>query len=424
MLSINSLSSLSESILERIAQSTLEFDRKSERSPIEQSSDMRIMKRALELAKKGQFSVTPNPQVGCVILDSCGEVLAEGYHKKAGEGHAEVNALDIAKRAKKDDLHTAFVTLEPCSHFGRTAPCADALIAANLSVVVVACLDPNPNVAGQGIKKLTDAGIHVRLGLLESEALKVNEYFFHRVNYSRPFVTLKLASSLDGKIALANGESKWITGSLARADVQKGRATSCAILSTASTVIADNPSLNVRPVELESDLAKEFEYRGKPLKRFIIDSKNRLNTLSYKIFQDAENTFILNAEVNSMLTQNKSKVESTTYTPHQVQIESNEVNGQTSLNLINMLEQIATFEINHLWVEAGSSLASALIDADLVNRLILYQAPKILGANALQMLNTSQLQKLDDCKQGIITSVEKIGSDTKTTIDFNINSVK
>jgi diaminohydroxyphosphoribosylaminopyrimidine deaminase/5-amino-6-(5-phosphoribosylamino)uracil reductase len=211
--------------------------------------DAEMMARALSLARKGIYSTTPNPHVGCVLVSPDGNIIAEGFHQKAGDAHAEVNALQ--KAGTESIGATAYVTLEPCSHQGKTGPCALALIDAKIQKVIIACRDPNPNVNGSGIDMLQEAGIEVSIGLMESTALKINAAFFTRMHLRRPLITVKLAASLDGKTALASGESQWITSKQARTDVQHYRASACAILSGADTVIADNPKLNVRPNELK-----------------------------------------------------------------------------------------------------------------------------------------------------------------------------
>ena len=233
------------------------------------------MLRALELAAKGRYSTTPNPRVGAVIVDDAGQLVGEGYHQKSGEAHAEVHALRQAKDKAKGA--TCYVTLEPCSHMGKTPPCADALIAAGVKKVIIASVDANPLVNHNGIAKLKQAGIAVETGLLKDQADDLNRAFFHRMQHAMPWVTVKLASSLDGKTALANGVSKWITGEKARADVQDLRAQSCAILSGADTVLADNPQLNVRPSLLSKEAQTAFAYRQKQPLRVLVDSKNRLN---------------------------------------------------------------------------------------------------------------------------------------------------
>ncbi len=226
------------------------------------------MRRALELAERGLYTTSPNPRVGCVIVDEAGEIIGEGWTQPAGQNHAEIQALlDAAARGKSVAGATAYVTLEPCSHFGRTPPCCDTLIKAGLGRVVAAMQDPNPLVAGKGFERLGDAGIAVSSGLMASEASGLNEGFISRITRGRPFVRLKIAASLDGKTALANGISKWITGEAARADAHHWRARSCAVLTGIGTVLADDPLLNVRAVETSRQ----------PL-RIVLDSQLRIST--------------------------------------------------------------------------------------------------------------------------------------------------
>ena len=234
--------------------------------------DNKFMALAIDLAKRGKYTVSPNPSVGCVVVKDH-TVLAQGWHKKAGTGHAEVNAF--AQLTPEQSLGaTAYVTLEPCSHYGRTPPCAKLLQDSGVSRVVIAMEDPNPSVAGRGITMLQQAGIQVDVGILEAEARALNLGFLSRMEQKKPYVQVKLASSLDGKTALANGESKWITGEAARSDVQTHRAEACAILSTASTVLADDAALNVRAEQLsfEYPLDETNAEIRQPIK-VILDSK-------------------------------------------------------------------------------------------------------------------------------------------------------
>lgn len=244
-------------------------------------NDAVYMARAIELAWRGRFTTSPNPNVGCVIVRD-GAIVGEGYHHRAGEPHAEVHAL----RAAGEKAHgaTAYVTLEPCSHHGKTPPCADALIAAGIARVVAAMQDPNPEVAGRGLYRLQQAGIEVEHGLMMAEAEALNRGFFKRMRTGFPYLQLKMAASLDGKTAMASGESQWITSAAARRDVQQYRAQSCAILSTSETVLADNPSLNVRWEDLSDDVRSAYpkESVRQPL-RVILDARNRL-TPDLKVF--------------------------------------------------------------------------------------------------------------------------------------------
>lgn len=362
-------------------------------------SDQQWMQRALDLASKGCYSTTPNPRVGAVIVDNNGKLVGEGYHQKAGQAHAEVFALQQAQEKAKNA--TCYVTLEPCSHTGRTPPCADALIKAQVRRVVIASVDANPLVNHQGIEKLKQAGICVETGLLASEADYLNRAFFHRMQRSRPWVTVKLASSLDGKTALANGQSKWITGEKARADVQDLRAQSCAILSGADTVLADNPQLNVRPQSLSDSAKQKFLLRERQPLRVIIDGQNRL-TDNFQMFQDSQAVLVFNQRPNNRLTQ-----------PNTKQIQVSLADNHQYLCLNTILLELAKYEINSLWVEAGASLTGALFDQQLVNELVLYQAPKILGSDALSLTNTRLLTELDQAIDLKLVDCVQIGKDLR-----------
>jgi diaminohydroxyphosphoribosylaminopyrimidine deaminase/5-amino-6-(5-phosphoribosylamino)uracil reductase len=374
-------------------------------------NDALHMARALKLAEKGRYSTTPNPHVGCVIVDVQQHIVGEGFHKKAGEGHAEVVALEQA--GAKAVGATVYVTLEPCAHQGRTPPCAQALINAKVKKVIVACTDPNPQVSGKGIAMLKSAGIAVLCGLMEASALSLNEAFFFRMTNNRPFVTVKLAASLDGKTALENGESKWITSPQARADVQRYRAGACAILSGADTVIADNPKLNVRIQELPKAQAEQFSWRTKQPLRVVIDSKNRLSASQYQIFQDGQSTLVYNATQNDDL----PAVAGASYS--QKAIGTTKQAKGLFVNIHALLEDLADQGINHLWVEAGETLSGVLFDIGVVDRLVLYQAPKILGSTARGLTSARAKTVLSDAISGKITSLCMVGTDTKTIIEFS-----
>lgn len=373
--------------------------------------DAKMMARALNLARKGIYSTTPNPHVGCVLVSPDGDIIAEGFHQKAGEAHAEVHAL---QQAGTDSIGaTAYVTLEPCAHQGKTGPCALALIDAKIQKVVIACRDPNPSVNGSGIDMLQAAGIEVSIGLMESTALQINEAFFTRMLLQRPLITVKLAASLDGKTALASGESQWITSKQARSDVQQHRASACAILSGADTVIADNPKLNVRPNELKGTIAEQFSWRDSQPLRVIIDSRNRLSREKYDMFNDGHACLVYNSKANlSLGTDNPRCV-------RQQQVGTIKIGDKEYLDLNLVLADLANRGINHLWVEAGAKLSGALFDLDLVDNLVLYQAPKILGSSAKGLTHASTKNSLDEALCGEVISVSKVGPDIKTLIKFS-----
>lgn len=372
--------------------------------------DAKMMARALNLARKGKYSTTPNPQVGCVIVDHNNEIVGEGFHKQTGQDHAEVNALREA--GIKSIGSTVFVTLEPCAHYGQTGPCALALIDANVKKVVVACTDPNPSVNGSGVDMLIAAGVEVSIGLMESTALALNEAFFFRMHNKRPMITVKLAASIDGKTALASGESKWITSAQARADVQQYRASACAIMTGADTVIADNPQLNVRPKELNKSIAEQFAWRSKQPLRVVIDSQNRLSSEKYQIFNDGQASLVYNARQNDQLPIKDGVLS-------QQQVASIQSGGREYVDFRLVFADLANRGINHLWVEAGEKLTGALFDLGFVDRLILYQAPKILGCSAKGLTKATAKNCLNDAVAGDVISVCKVGPDTKTVIQFS-----
>lgn len=370
--------------------------------------DQEMMMLAISLAKDGQFSTTPNPNVGCVLVDDNRHIVGKGFHKKAGQNHAEVNALEQAGDLSQGA--TAYVSLEPCAHTGQTGPCALALIKAGVTRVIIGCTDPNPKVAGKGIALLEQAGLEVHLGLLQEQAESLNRCFFFRLAHKRPFVTVKLASSLDGKTALANGESKWITSAQARADVQIERAKACAILTGTDTVMHDNPRLNVRIDELPNEIATKFSWRHKQPLRVVVDSKNRLNQ-QYQMLTDGQPTSVYNHTANVNIQQ---------LTCEQVTLTSGSENAQ--VDLLQMLEHLAEREINHIWVEAGATLTGALFNLNLVDQLVLYQAPKLLGKEGRGLTDYQSPKALKDAIAGNVMSVQRIGPDNKITIDFKTST--
>jgi diaminohydroxyphosphoribosylaminopyrimidine deaminase/5-amino-6-(5-phosphoribosylamino)uracil reductase len=371
-------------------------------------SDHQFMQRAFELAFLGRFTTPPNPNVGCVIVKD-GEVVGEGYHRQAGGPHAEVFALRQAADAAKGA--TAYVTLEPCSHFGRTPPCADALIAAGLERVVVAMLDPNPKVAGTGVERLSAAGIQVDVGLLDTQAEALNPGFLHKMRTKLPYVQLKLACSTDGKVALANGESQWLTGAAAREDVQLWRAQSCAILSTAETVKMDKALLNVRSVAVTP--LEQGQLR-QPL-RVILDRRCRL-TGAEPLFQQGGDILLCHAgpadEWPELVPAAVAKVS-------RLRLGLDAV-GQFDLGAL--LQALADYPINTLWVEAGSTLATSFWQQHLINELVLYQAPMLLGADAKPMLKAGGLSSLQQAPRWQWQDVRRIGDDLRLTASFNTNT--
>jgi diaminohydroxyphosphoribosylaminopyrimidine deaminase/5-amino-6-(5-phosphoribosylamino)uracil reductase len=319
------------------------------------------MARALQLAERGAFTTHPNPMVGCVVADGA-RVLGEGWHQRAGEPHAEVHALRAAGERARGA--TAYVTLEPCAHHGRTPPCADALVAAGVTRVVAACRDPFDQVAGQGFAKLAAAGIDVEFGLMEAAARRVNRGFFSRIERGRPWVRVKLAMSLDGRTALENGESKWITSDAARADVMRWRARSGALMTGIGTVLADDPRLTVRLPEGE-----EFV----PPLRVVLDERGRLPARSALLTDGAAPTLAVHAddivpdygdEVSAFAVRRLGP----------------------GLDLAAVLSQLGQRGVNELQVEAGATLSGALMAAGLVDELLVYIAPVLLGDRSRPLL--------------------------------------
>ena len=367
-------------------------------------SDKLYMSRAIELAKKGRFTTSPNPNVGCVIVSN-NLIVGEGFHKKAGLAHAEVNALAMAK--EKAAGATCYVTLEPCSHYGRTPPCALALTKAGVKRVVIAMVDPNPKVAGRGISILEDAGIQVDVGLLDDQARGLNRGFIKRMQSKQPRVTVKLAASLDGKTALQNGQSQWITGSEARIDVQYYRAQQSAILTGSGTVFADDPSLNVRYSELQqadgfSDEVDEGSVR-QPV-RVILDSNNRL-TLNERLFTLPGKVLLVSLAVRDDL-QDKE------FTADVEQLICDD-DGCGRIDLNDLLMRLSEYEINDLWVEAGAKLSGELFKSGVVDEFILYQAPKLMGDLARNLVNLPNFSKMDDVVQLTLQDVALIGNDIR-----------
>lgn len=363
-------------------------------------TDERYMARALELARRGRFTTMPNPNVGCVIVRD-GEVVGEGWHQRAGEPHAEVHALRMA--GEKARGATAYVTLEPCSHHGRTPPCCDALIAAGVSRVVAAMQDPNPQVAGRGLYRLQQAGIAVSHGLMMAEAEALNRGFLKRMRTGFPWVQLKLGASLDGRTAMASGESQWITSPEARRDVQRLRAQSSAILSSSATVLADDPSLTVRWRELAPEtqsLLDESTLR-QPL-RVIVDSQNRV-TPQHKLITQPGETWLMRAAPDQLAW------------PESVTQIAVPPRGE-QLDLVALMMLLGKRQVNSLWVEAGASLAGALLQAGIVDELIVYLAPKLLGDAARGLCQLPGLEQLADAPAFSFSDVRQVGPDLRLTL--------
>lgn len=358
-------------------------------------TDKQFMRRAAELAWQGLYTAHPNPMVGCVIVRD-GETVGEGWHKIAGGAHAEVNALrDAGGRAHGA---TAYVTLEPCCHLGRTPPCTDALIEAGVAEVVIGVEDPNPAVDGGGISALDKAGITTRVGVLEDVVSSQLSGFLSRIRRGRPFVRLKMACSLDGCIAMANGQSQWITGTEARGDVQRLRARSGAIVSGIGTVLADDPSLTVRDPGI--DLA------GRQPLRAILDSRLRMPLAAEMLALDGH-TVVYCASDSKQKALHEAGAEV-------VRVAS--IDGKVSA--VAVLEDLAARGINDVLVEAGPLLAGNLISNELVDELVIYQAPHIMGSETMGMFRTPGWTELADRKALDIIDVTRVGPDTRLTATF------
>lgn len=333
--------------------------------------DYECMATALQLAEMGIESTHPNPRVGCVITRE-GQVVGRGWHKRAGEGHAEIHALSDA--GDKAVGGTAFVTLEPCSHMGRTPPCVDALIKAKVARVVFAIDDPNPDVNGSGHKRLQQAGIEVQSGLMAKEAEELNCGFLKRMRRGMPWVRIKLAQSMDGHIALANGSSQWISGPESRADVQNWRARSDAILTGIGTVLADNPSLNVR----KKNTARQ------PV-RVILDSHWRTPANARTLALPGQ-VLIAGLEDNPVADELAESPADCVALP----------SSAGGVDLKAVLHELAARGINEVQVEAGATLCGSLIQQGLVDELLIYQAPLILGGGAVSPFASPRLDNMDD----------------------------
>lgn len=362
------------------------------------SKDYRFMSHALQLAKRGLYTTQPNPRVGCVIVQG-DQIVGEGFHRCAGEPHAEIHALKAAGEQAKNA--TAYVSLEPCSHHGRTPPCSDALISAHVGRVIVAMKDPNPQVSGSGIARLREAGIQVDIGLMQAEAETLNPGFIKRMRMGLPWVRVKMAMSLDGRTAMASGESKWITSEAARFDVQKFRARSSAILTGMNTVAHDDPSMNVR---LNAETLGIKVDPIQPL-RVVLDTSLR-TPVAAKIVQHAGKIAIFYNKENS---HKKSQLQIEGVFLHKVSLQ----NGQLDLNQI--MQVLGQYEVNECHVECGAKLAGSLLKSGLVDEMIIYMAPHIMGADACGLFQLPGLKKMSERIQIDIKEIRKVGEDWRIT---------
>jgi diaminohydroxyphosphoribosylaminopyrimidine deaminase/5-amino-6-(5-phosphoribosylamino)uracil reductase len=356
------------------------------------AADTEFMALALQLAARGRATARPNPAVGCVVVDAHGEIAGQGWHERAGGPHAEVVAL--AEAGARANGSTVYVTLEPCSHHGRTPPCTDQLIAASVSAVVYAVEDPNPSVAGKGAEALRGAGISVTSGLLAADAADLNKGFFARMQRGRPWLRSKIAVSLDGRTALRNGVSQWITSSAARADVHRWRALSGAVLTGIGTVLADDPSLTARNAD---ELV-----RDQPI-RVVLDSE--LNTpVDAKLFKHGGPIMIFHGQGVG-----DGAVRLAGAGAETIAVAAE--NG--ALDLVAVLKALADREINDVWVEAGATLNGALLAGGLIDELIVYQAASVLGNQSRAMFNLPELSSMSERPEFTLREVRKVGDDLR-----------
>ncbi|MGM0678110.1 bifunctional diaminohydroxyphosphoribosylaminopyrimidine deaminase/5-amino-6-(5-phosphoribosylamino)uracil reductase RibD [Ectothiorhodospira marina] len=360
--------------------------------------DHRFMARALQLAAMGLYTTDPNPRVGCVVVRGR-QVVGEGYHARAGEAHAEVRALRAAGEQARDS--TVYVTLEPCNHHGRTPPCVDALLTAGVSRVVVAMEDPNPLVSGQGLERLRRSGVSIAHGLMAEAAHDLNPGFISRMQRRRPWVRVKLAASLDGRTAMASGESRWITGEAARQDVQRLRARASALLTGMGTVLADDPRLNRRISAADLGVAGSV---NQPL-RVVLDRQGQLFPRA-RLFQDEAPVQVFTAEhhveaLQARLAATGARVQGV-----------REAHGH--LDLTTVLTALAALEVNEVHVEAGPRLSGALMQAGYVDELVVYLAPHLMGGDARGLLDLP-IQHMADRIPLEIREIRPVGRDWRVT---------
>lgn len=357
------------------------------------ADDHAHMARALQLAERGLYTTRPNPRVGCVIVAG-GEVVGEGWHALAGESHAEVIAL--AQAGERARGAAVYVTLEPCNHHGRTPPCVDALLAAGVARVVAAMVDPNPQVAGQGLERLRQAGVETASGLLQKQAEALNPGFIQRMRAGRPYVRCKLAMSLDGRTAMASGESKWITGAAAREDVQRLRARSCAIVTGVGTVLADDPNLTVRLPELDP--------QRQPW-RVVLDP--RLSTPEdARLLRQPGGVLIVTASDDQAARARLERAGAAV-----VELPG----GLDRVDLPGLLALLAEHQINEVLLETGATLSGAMLEAGLIDELVIYMAPLLMGDGARGLFHLPGIARMDQALGLEIIEQRAVGKDWRIT---------
>ncbi len=376
------------------------------------SADFKYMRKAITLAQNGIYTTDPNPRVGCVIVKD-DKIIGEGWHQTAGQAHAEVNALQNCNQSPKSS--TTYVTLEPCSHYGRTPPCTDRLIEAGVARVVIAMQDPNPQVAGRGIEKLKAAGIKVEVGLMQQEAEALNPGFIKRMVGAKPFVRCKMAMSLDGRTAMASGESKWITAADARADVHRMRARSSAIITGIGSILHDDPQMNARiedkPLagkDKEQPSAGKGEKVKQPL-RVVLDSDLQI-PVAARIFDLCGEAVIFAS--SEAIVAKADKVKQLENVGAKIVAAEHEAEF---IDLHWLIEYLAAADINEVMVEAGSTLSGAFLQAGLIDELIVYMAPHIMGNSAKGLFNLPGLDKMADKINLDIKDITAVGCDWRIT---------
>lgn len=361
-------------------------------------ADYRYMARALQLARKGLYTTHPNPRVGCVLVKQ-GKVVGEGYHRRAGEPHAERNALEQAGERARGA--TAYVTLEPCCHHGRTPPCSEGLIEAGVARVVSAMGDPNPQVAGQGLQQLRAAGIAVEEGLMQTQAEALNPGFIKRMRLGLPYVRCKLAMSLDGRTAMASGESQWITSSAAREDVHRLRARSGAILTGFRTLQADDPSMNVRLSPLELGLDSDL-HTPQPV-RVVLDPQLRTPTTAKMLGLPGPVLLVCSQEVRH----DAAPLEAAG-----AQVVPQPADGDR-LDLPQVMAYLAAQEINEVLLESGAVLAGAMMAQGLIDELVIYLAPHLMGSDARGLFHLPLIEQMSQRIPLKIIDLRQVGEDIR-----------
>lgn len=361
------------------------------------AADHAYMAQALRLAERGLYTTMPNPRVGCVIVNE-GEVIGEGVHLRAGEPHAEIHALRMAEMRASEKIKGAdvYVTLEPCGHHGRTPPCAEALVKAGVKRVIAAMQDPNPLVAGKGLAYLAAHGIAGSSGLMEQQARELNPGFIMRMTQARPFVRSKIAASLDGRTALANGTSKWITGEASRYDVQRWRARSSAIMTGIGTVLADDPQLDVR--------AAELDITCQPL-RVVVDSRLRISPQS-RILQGGDTLIAYASDPDGKARDLREAGAEL--------MQSADTRGRVCLK--SLMQALAQREINELMVESGPALNGALFEAGLIDELLLYYAPVLMGSTARPIAALPEFTRMSQRLELQMLDSRVIGGDMRLRV--------